>query len=116
MRRLVALGAAAVGRALAAEARAAAPAIGAAAAAQRALENDPIALFDFVDRGRVAAELLDAAEDFMAENNRVIDLELAVKVFDVGAADAAHFHLHQPAVGGNVGDRIFANLEFVRTE
>src|SRR3989337_473126 len=108
MRRLIALGAAAVVGALPAEARAATPAIGAAAAAQGAFENDAIALFDLMDRARVAAELLDAAEDFMAENNRVIDFELAVKVFDVGAADAAYFHLHQPAVGWNVGDRIFA--------
>src|SRR5574341_1184657 len=116
MRRLVALGAPAVVGALAAEARAAAPAIGAAAAAQRSLENDAVAFLDFMDRGRVAAELLDAAQDFMDEDDRINDLEFAVEEFDVRAADAAHFHFHQPAVGRNIGDRVLADFELVRTE
>src|SRR3972149_4119763 len=106
MRRLIALGAPTVGRALPAKARVAAPAIGAAAAAQRAFKNDPVALFHFMDRSGVVAELLDAAENLMAENDRVIDFEFAVEILNVGAADAAHFHLHQSAVRRNVGKGI----------
>ena len=46
----------------------------------------------------------------MPENDGIIDFKLAVKVFDVGAADAAHLDLNQAAVGGNVGKRIFTNF------
>ena len=39
----------------------------------------------------------------MPENDRIIDSKLAVKVFDVGTADAAHLDLNQAAVGGMSG-------------
>ena len=116
MGRLVALGAAAVVSALAAEALIVAPAVGAAAAAERAFENDPVAFFDMVNRRGVLAELFDPAENFMAENDRVVDLEFAVQIFDIGAADAAHFNFDQSAVGGNVRNRILAQFEFIGTE
>jgi hypothetical protein len=92
VRRLIALGSPAITRALPAKTLVVAPAIGAAAATDGTFENDAIALFYVVDRPGVFAELFDAAENFMPENNRIIDFELAVEVFNVGAADTAHFY------------------------
>src|SRR5262249_56170497 len=79
----------AIVRALLAKALIVTPAIGAAAAADGALENDAIALFYMVNRAGIFAELFDPAKNFMSENDGIIDFKLTVKVFDVGAANAA---------------------------
>jgi hypothetical protein len=116
VRRLIAFCASAIVRALPAKALIVTPAIGAAAAADGAFENDAIALFYVVNRRGTFAELLDTAENFMPENDGIIDFKLAVKVFDVGTADAAHLDLNQAAVGGNVGNGIFTDFQFVWTK
>jgi hypothetical protein len=116
MGRLVAFGPSAIVGALSAKALVVAPAVGAAAAAESAFEDDTIAFFDMMNCRGVLAEFFDAAENFMAEDDRIIDFELAVQIFDVRAAHAAHFYLNQPAIGGNVRHRIFADLEFVRAK
>ena len=116
VRRLIAFCSPAIVRALLAKALIVAPAIGAAAAADGAFENDAIAFFYVVNRRGIFTELLDTAENFMPENDRIIDFKLAVKVFDVGAADAAHLDLNQAAVDGNVGNRIFTDFQFVWTK
>src|SRR5262245_33410408 len=110
VRRLIAFCSPAIVRALLAKALIVAPAIGTAAAADGALQNDAIAFFYVVDRSSLFAELLDTAKNFMSENDGIIDFELAVKVFDVGAANAAHLDLNQAAVGANVGNRIFTDF------
>src|SRR5688572_3915422 len=115
MRRLITFCAPAIIRALLAKALIVAPAVGAAAAADGAFENDAVAFFYVVDRGGVFSELLDAAENFMPENDRIIHFKLPVQVFDVGAADTAHLDFDQAAVGGNFGNRIFTDFQFVRT-
>jgi hypothetical protein len=116
MGRQVALGAAAVIGALAAKTLVVAPAVGAAAAAEGAFEDNAVAFFDMVNRRGVFAEFFDPAENFMAEYDRIIDLELAMEIFNVGAAHAAHFDLQQSAVGGNIRNRIFSQFEFVGAE
>src|SRR5262245_55324 len=78
MRRLIAFGSSAIVCALLAKALIVAPAIGTAAAADGALENDAIAFFYVVNRSSIFAELLDSAKNFMSENYRIIDFELAV--------------------------------------
>src|SRR5687768_5352040 len=100
MGRLIAFRPSTVIGTLAAKALVVAPAVGAAAAAERAFENDPVAFFDMMNRRGIFAELFDAAKNFMAEDDRIVDVELAVQIFHVGAADAAHFDLDQAAVGG----------------
>ena len=95
MRRLVAFGPAAIVGPLPAETLVVAPAIGTAAAAESAFEDNAIAFFDMVNRRGIFAKFLDTAENFMAENNRIVDFELAVKIFDVRAADAAHLDFDQ---------------------
>src|SRR5262249_18994354 len=105
----------AIVRALLAKALIVTPAIGAAAAADGALENDAIAFFYMVNRAGIFAELFDPAKNFMSENDGIIDFKLTVKVFDVGAANAAHLNLDQAAIDGNVRKRIFTNFQFVCT-
>src|SRR5262245_42839352 len=114
MGRLITFGTSAVVGALAAKALVVAPTVGAAAAAEGTFQDDPIAFFDFVNLRGVSTQLLDAGKNFMAENDRVGHLQLAVKIFHVGAADAAHFDSQKPAVRRNLGNRIFADLELVR--
>jgi len=116
MRRPIAFGAPAVVCALLAKALVVAPAIGAAAAADGAFKNDAIAFFYMVNRRGIFAELLDAPENLMPENNRIIDFKLAMEVLDVGAADAAHLDFDQAAVRRNIRNRIFADFEFIRTQ
>ena len=65
---------------------------------------------------RVSSEFFDARKDFMAENDGIWHLQLAVKVFHVRAADAAHLDFQQATVRRNVGHRIFADLEFIGAE
>ena len=89
-------------RPLTAEALVVAPAVRATAAAESAFEDDAVAFFDFVDVRGVPAELFDPAENLVAEDDRIIHLELAVKVFDIRAADAAHLDLDEAAVRRNV--------------
>jgi hypothetical protein len=38
-----------------------------------------------------------------------------MQVLDVGAANPGHFHFDEPTVGRNLGDRIFADLQSVRS-
>src|SRR5262245_48633572 len=110
MGRLIAFCSPAVIGALAAKALVVAPAVGAAATAEGALEDDAVAFFDFMDLCRISSELLDAGEDLMAENNRIRHFQLAVQIFYVGAADTAHFYFYMPLVRWNVGNRIFGDL------
>jgi hypothetical protein len=114
MGRLVAFGPSAIVRALPAKTLVVAPAVGAAAAAESAFEDDTVAFFDMVNCRGVLAEFFDAAENFMAENDRIIDFELAVQIFDVRAAHAAHFDLNQSSVRWNIGNRVFTDFQFVR--
>jgi hypothetical protein len=115
MRRLIAFCSPAIVRALLAKALIVAPAVGTTAAADGAFENDAISFLYVVNRCSIFAELLDPAKNFMSENDGIIDFELAVQVFDVGAANAAHLNLDQAAIGGNVRKRIFTNFQFVWT-
>ena len=115
MGRLIALGAPTIVGALAAKALIVAPAVGAATAAKGAFQYDAVAFFDFVNLRGVATKLLDAGENFMAENNRIGNLQLTVQVFYVRAADAAHLDFQQSAIRRNVGHRVFADFQFVRT-
>src|SRR5262245_12115731 len=110
VRRLIAFCPAAIVRALLAKALIVAPAIGTAATADGAFENDAIAFFYVVNRSSIFAELFDSAEDFMSENDGIIDFKLAVQILNVGTTDAAHLDLYQTAVGGNVGNRIFTDF------
>src|ERR1044071_7347308 len=87
VRRLIAFGAAAVIGPLSTETLIVAPTVGTAAAAQRALENDSVAFFDLVDLGSVAAKPFDSRQDFVTENNRIRNLQLAMQVFDVRATN-----------------------------
>src|SRR5262245_19697108 len=110
VRRLIAFCSPAIVRALFAKALIVAPAIRTTTAADGAFENDAIAFFYVVNCSRIFAELFDSAEDFMSENDGIIDFKLAVQIFDVGTTDAAHLDLYQTAVGGNVGNRIFTDF------
>ena len=88
------MGPPAVVRALPAEALVVAPAIRATAAAERAFQNDSISFPDVVNRRGIFAELFNAAENLVAENDRIVDFEFAMQVFYIGAADAAHLQAH----------------------
>src|SRR5262245_61222441 len=80
VRRLIALCSPAIIRTLLAKALIVAPTIGAAAAADGALEDDTITFFYVVNRASILAELFDPAKNFMSENDGIIDFELAVQI------------------------------------
>jgi len=93
VRRLVAFGASAVIGPLPTEALVIAPAVGAAATAQRAFENDSVAFFNFVNLGSIAPKLFNARQDFVTENDRVGDLQFAMEILNVRPTNATHFDL-----------------------
>jgi hypothetical protein len=115
MRRLIAFSPPAVVRALLAKALVVAPAIGAAAAANCAFENDAIAFFDVVNGRSVFAKFFNAAKNFVAEDNGIIDFQFTVEIFDVRAADSSHLYFNEAAVCRNIGNRIFTDLKFIWT-
>ena len=46
-----------------------------------------------IEMGGVAAKPFDPRQDFVTENNRIGNLQLAMQVFDVRATNATHFDL-----------------------
>ena len=77
-------------------------------------DEDEVAFLETLAAGEFAAGLGDDADILVAHDHRGIGRRMLVEL-DIGAADAADFHLHQRAVLRDVGHRIFPNLGLART-
>ena len=83
------------------------------AAAHIMLDKDQVAFLEALARGEFAAGLGDDADILMSHDGRRVARRMLVEL-DVGAADAADFHLHQRRVRRDIRHRILADFGLAR--
>ena len=77
------------------------------------LDENPVAFRNALARQELASGLVDNADILVTHDDVVRNRRLGVEL-DIGAADAGDLHLQQRAVFGDIGHRIFAELDPAR--